>query len=188
MSPFKVRTVLVVAALSAVPACSSHSGADARPVRMPAVDMESIGEVGRTCLEGKGFLVIVGTDGSQEIRSPNQDIDPLPAMRDCYESLRKSGLLPSPKSSPSEDTLRARFSTLLGVQACMTAHGYPTRRPPSVDSFIHRADDWHPYDAVLLDEPVSPSASNSLSSKLNPETVFVDCPDQPPAAPGTPGT
>ena len=144
-----------------------------------------MGEAGRSCLEAKGFQVVIAADGSEEVRSSKQDIDPLPAMRACREQLRKAGLLPGPPPAPSEEALRTRFDTLLGIQACMTAHGYLTRRPPSVETFLQRKGDWHPYDSVLLNGLASPRGSSAAAGAVNPGKLFEDCPDEvpPPAMP-----
>lgn len=141
-----------------------------------------MGEAGRSCLEAKGFQVVIAADGSEEVRSPKRDVDPLPAMRACRDQLRKAGLLPGPPPAPSEEALRTRFGTLLGIQACMTAHGYLTRRPPSVETFLQRKGDWHPYDSVLLHDA---KVSSAPAGAVNPGKLFEDCPDElpPPTTP-----
>lgn len=130
----------------------------------------------QACLEAKGFLVVDDGTGSLQVRSPNDDTDPVPAMHACDKQLQKAGLLPDPAAPPSTETLRARYTTLLGIQACMTAHGYRTSVPPGVENFVDARGDWHPYDSVLLKGPAPAPSSSSAGREVG--KLFEDCPDR----------
>jgi hypothetical protein len=101
------------------------------------------------CLAEFGFKVeVIGEGQTFAHVSVEQRDDFNAAFTECREIRAvEAGIINWPPEPLTEEDIRLRYEAYLLTHECLQHHDYPTRRPPSEDSYVEaEGRNWHPYD------------------------------------------